>query len=288
MADEIAVSDMQKAKTLNDSILVYRAVIEENFMLLAGTLREMLDGEYYKLLGHENLDGYSASLGMSKRTVEYFASIDRRFRELGIEPAGLTWTKAREILPIINEKNKEEWIEKAKTMPIRELIEEVKAHKKERGIKDIRPVGHVPIPFYNEEDGKEMLEHLELAGKVTGSDRRDVQFLAMCWEFRAEYSHKAEEGIEDKVKKEIMECDGYKCRVPWCRRRTNLSVHEIIFKSHMGKVGKENSVTLCLRCHGLVHDGRLGIEKTDKEGRLKFIGRKINFANDKIEEKKAE
>ena len=34
MADEIAVSDMQKAKTLNDSILVYRAVIEENFMLL--------------------------------------------------------------------------------------------------------------------------------------------------------------------------------------------------------------------------------------------------------------
>src|SRR3990167_5719288 len=202
MTNEIMVSDRQKAKTLNDSILAYRAVIEENFMLLAATLREMLDGEYYKLLGYENIDGYSASLGMSKRTVEYFASIDRRFRELGIEPAGLTWTKAREILPIINEKNKDEWIEKAKTMPIRELIEEVKAYKESRDIVEVKRIGNIIIPVFSQDDFKTMLDGLELAAKVTGSDRRDIQFLAMCQEFMGTYSHLAE-AEKDPIRKAI-------------------------------------------------------------------------------------
>lgn len=56
----------------------------------------------------------------------------------------------------------------------------------------------------------------------------------------------------------IMNRDGWRCRC--CRVRKNLHVHHIVFRSHGGDDADWNLITICSRCHTLVHqpDPRTG------------------------------
>jgi Holliday junction DNA helicase RuvB len=45
--------------------------------------------------------------------------------------------------------------------------------------------------------------------------------------------------------------DGNRCRS--CRSRRDLMVHHVEFRSHGGRTRADNLITLCSRCHGLVH-----------------------------------
>jgi len=54
--------------------------------------------------------------------------------------------------------------------------------------------------------------------------------------------------------REILECDGWRCQA--CGARQDLQVHHQQFRSHSGNDSEANLVTLCDRCHRLVHDTR--------------------------------
>ena len=45
-------------------------------------------------------------------------------------------------------------------------------------------------------------------------------------------------------------------------------LHHIVFRSAGGPTTRENLITLCARCHGLVHEGFLHIERSDGAPRL--------------------
>lgn len=62
---------------------------------------------------------------------------------------------------------------------------------------------------------------------------------------------------------EVLHRDGYKCRVPQCKRRNNLHTHHIIFRSHGGDDVSWNLLTLCNDCHSALHDRYLVIHSAD-------------------------
>jgi Holliday junction DNA helicase RuvB len=61
----------------------------------------------------------------------------------------------------------------------------------------------------------------------------------------------------------VLRRDGHRCRS--CRSRRSLMVHHVEFRSHGGRTHVQNLLTLCSRCHGLVHEGLLVIEGKSAE-----------------------
>lgn len=66
-----------------------------------------------------------------------------------------------------------------------------------------------------------------------------------------------------KLLVQVFTRDGWKCRVPDCRRRNDLHGHHIVFRSHGGDDAAWNVVTLCRRCHDAIHNRWLIIEAID-------------------------
>lgn len=52
---------------------------------------------------------------------------------------------------------------------------------------------------------------------------------------------------------QVLKRDGWQCRNPRCKRRNNLHVHHIIFRSQRGKDTSSNLVTICHNCHDQIH-----------------------------------
>ena len=61
-----------------------------------------------------------------------------------------------------------------------------------------------------------------------------------------------------RMREHVLRRDGRRCRS--CRSRDSLMVHHIEFRSHGGRTLPCNLISVCLRCHGLVHAGLLRIE----------------------------
>lgn len=73
--------------------------------------------------------------------------------------------------------------------------------------------------------------------------------------------------------------DGGRCRNPGCRRREELHAHHIDHRSHGGRTIPANSVSVCARCHALIHAGLLEVSG-DPFSRLSWRPRSANLAVD--------
>jgi len=58
-----------------------------------------------------------------------------------------------------------------------------------------------------------------------------------------------------KLAKQVIARDNFKCRV--CISRQRLQAHHIVYRSHGGDDAAENLLTVCNKCHRLIHDNRL-------------------------------
>ena len=58
--------------------------------------------------------------------------------------------------------------------------------------------------------------------------------------------------------REAIERDEYQCRV--CGSGSSLHVHHIKYRSKLGEDALDNYVTLCARCHDLVHSKKLKLD----------------------------
>lgn len=67
----------------------------------------------------------------------------------------------------------------------------------------------------------------------------------------------------------VLHRDNYTCQC--CgKKRVQLEVHHIIFKSQGGSDDEKNLITVCKECHDAIHDGTLILTKTPKTLRLKY------------------
>src|SRR5580698_11124645 len=70
--------------------------------------------------------------------------------------------------------------------------------------------------------------------------------------------------LQDSLRQAVFQRDEWKCRR--CGSRSNLHPHHLTFRSHGGTHTMENLLTLCWKCHQLIHDGKLTVEVTDPIG----------------------
>ena len=56
------------------------------------------------------------------------------------------------------------------------------------------------------------------------------------------------------IRQQVLGRDRHRCAVPGCRNRGDLYAHHVRWKSHGGRTEIINEISLCWRCHGLVHD----------------------------------
>lgn len=117
---------------LDSEIKQLKKGINGGFIEIASRLKIVRDNKLYKKLDYDTFEGYIAQpeLGFDRSSVFRLISIYEKFViELRVAPGRLSmieWTKLREILPFVNEQNKEEFLAKAKELSRSDLIEEVK------------------------------------------------------------------------------------------------------------------------------------------------------------------
>jgi 5-methylcytosine-specific restriction endonuclease McrA len=56
------------------------------------------------------------------------------------------------------------------------------------------------------------------------------------------------------LRKQVLRRDGWRCQS--CGTMENLEVHHKEFRSHEGRDVEENLITLCTKCHTVIHCGR--------------------------------
>ena len=71
--------------------------------------------------------------------------------------------------------------------------------------------------------------------------------------------------ISNALRKHVYKRDGYRCAL--CDDPRHLQIHHYIFSSQGGdKLGEQNMITLCPKCHALAHGNDIdGIGKTAEE-----------------------
>ena len=75
---------------------------------------------------------------------------------------------------------------------------------------------------------------------------------------------------EDRCRRAVRVRDQGRCRVPSCQASSK-HLHHIVYRSHGGKWQTHNVVSLCQKCHGLVHAALIRIAG-DADGVLTFEG----------------
>ena len=59
--------------------------------------------------------------------------------------------------------------------------------------------------------------------------------------------------LYEKLRQEVLRRDGWKCQS--CGALSNLEVHHRDLRSQSGDDAEQNLITLCTRCHSIVHRG---------------------------------
>ncbi|MGV8119656.1 MAG: HNH endonuclease [Candidatus Xenobiia bacterium LiM19] len=80
--------------------------------------------------------------------------------------------------------------------------------------------------------------------------------------YRNSYKSLKKEGrdIPAALKKKVLLRDGCTCQAPGCGRKIFLSIHHLIAFALCGIHSISGLLTLCSRCHTLVHEGKLSVE----------------------------
>tara|TARA_Y100000310_G_scaffold171648_1_gene171844 strand:+ start:2113 stop:2892 length:780 start_codon:yes stop_codon:yes gene_type:complete len=119
---------------LRREVIEARDQTESAYWRLAGALFTVWNESAYEEWGHATFNDYiDQELDMQRRKAQYLVSIAGWFGEQPESVQGwvkqLGWTKARELVGLVDENNSGEWQEKAENSSLRELTKAVKEAK---------------------------------------------------------------------------------------------------------------------------------------------------------------
>lgn len=130
----------QIAKKAEDKVLEYKKIASISFLFIGRELKKIKEDKLYRYLGadspeYESFEGYvnAPTINMDLRKAYYLIQIwsifCEKYKYKPEELSGIYWTALRAILPVVNEDNVSEMIEKAKTLTRTHLEQEVKQLK---------------------------------------------------------------------------------------------------------------------------------------------------------------
>lgn len=100
----------------------------------------------------------------------------------------------------------------------------------------------------------------------------------LWWEVDLDAHVEDEKRISPSVRNAVYRRDRYRCRKCGTEHFEGITLHHVIFRSQLGGHGVDNLISLCWHCHRRVHDGELGVIRSN--GRWYFIDyRRVRSVN---------
>lgn len=160
--------------------------VDESYLELGRHLYNAYYGDYWDDWGFESFEDYCMEeLGFAERKAKYLFTIWKRFQvDLGIAKAKLEkigWTKASRIVGIVDEKNVEKWLDRARTLKVRELEKAISKYKGSPGADEDWHVINFKLA---EEQHENVQAALAQAEAESGSDKRGHNLDLICTEWR--------------------------------------------------------------------------------------------------------
>src|SRR3972149_5901335 len=180
----------RRAEQLRREILGLSQEIQATSLRLAALLKELRDKNLFRLLGYESLQEFvEKELGFRARKMRALLEILEGFERAGVsheEAATVQPSKAVVIASILTEANRDDWLAKARALPVVELRREV---AKAQG----RPLTDGPLKSWGvalfDEQRQTVETAMRLAGLAAWTDIRGIMLVTICQEFIGAYSH---------------------------------------------------------------------------------------------------
>lgn len=199
------------------SLKVAKDLTEEidcNFFKLGGILAKIQDESWWEGEGFVSFEIYiQAELGMPYRKAMYLISIYDHLVESGIpyeKVKDLGWTKLKEIAPVINEENVDDWVDTAENMNLLQLTDEVKDFKKGETSDDevaekVKNAVKTKIFKLHAEQQEVVEEAIEVAKEASGSEFDSVALEYICLDYLGKpfKKKKVEKKVEKKKAKDV-------------------------------------------------------------------------------------
>jgi len=213
-------------------------------------------------LGYTSIFDYcSRALKLSNAQSYYFQSVAEKSQEVpalkeAIQQGTITLSQGRRIVGKLTKENAQEWIQKAATLPQRELERAVSAMNPKEVRESLRPVAPTRTEL-RVGISVELEKKLRRLQDLLGGSLEDTLEKAIGETLeRRDPIAKAERGFLRKkspaVKNVIHWRDGH-CTFPGCKSTRWLDVHHIKHRAHGGSDAPENLRLLCSAHHRALH-----------------------------------
>jgi len=234
-----AVLSRSKAEELYEQVLSLKTEIEVRWFELGKILQEIFEGQHYIDLGYATWrDFCEVALGpleLRWRTADYLRTTVMKCKEVGIkkEIAGqIGWSKLKEIVPVVTEKNKEEWVKKAKKKGVTVQILNALVRVAQGKITE-KEAEKLPSKLFfslYEEQLENVERTLELAGRMTGSNSRGYQLEMVCADFRGTYESPDGEFLKGRIISDLLRRIEAVMKVKFKVEAVDVETGEIIFE----------------------------------------------------------
>ena len=184
------------------SLQVARELVEGidcNYFKLGGVLAKIQDESWWEGEGYASFQVYiQAELGMPYRKAMHLINIYDHLVESGIpyeKVKSLGWTKLKEIAPIINEDNVDDWVDTAENMNNLQLMDEVKDFKKgdtpdDKVGEKVKSAVKTKIFKLHKDQQETVEEAIEVAKEACGTEFDSVALEYICLDFLGSPSKK--------------------------------------------------------------------------------------------------
>jgi hypothetical protein len=245
-------------------------------------LRVFLDRRLYRLMLFPSAARYvTERLGLSARKARSLIALERKTWEADAFGAAyrageLSWVRALTVLPVVADRTAAAWVDRAATVPLRRLSDEVEWALTVRD--GLAPIAPPPAGASLALDERQLCTRPDWEfpdAEVTFS--APVAVVALLRTAIIAFAHphdslvggleslllhvKAEWERQPRHRDPVFARDGWRCAVPVCTARRELHDHHLLFRSRGGGNARENRITLCAWHHLRgVHAGRVRAE----------------------------
>jgi hypothetical protein len=170
-----------------------KKIVEDSYLEIGGLLYEIFYGGYWQEWGFESFKQYvQDELGFHERKGQYLINIHKNLvidaKATPEQLEGIGWSKAKEIATVVDEKNVEKWLDKAKDSTVTELANDVRQAKSDQGSSntggEIERAYRLSFTLF-ENQNLNVEAALAIASKIAESDKRGHLLDCICTSFQA-------------------------------------------------------------------------------------------------------
>jgi hypothetical protein len=245
---------------------------------LGRLLRTFFELRLHRLMGFPSASRYvTERLGLPARKPRALVAIERKTWQAPALQAAyregeLSWLRALILLPVLDESGTAAWVERAKRVTVKRLVDEVEwtLDMRDAGApstlppparaKLVRPEWQMRAPGAEPDAEVAFFAPASVAAILrvaigAFTERGDPTWLG----FSRLLEHvKTEWESQPRHRDPVFARDGWRCAVPVCTTRRNLHDHHLVFRSRGGDNASDNRVSICAWHHLRgIHQGRV-------------------------------